>query len=449
MMNDEDEDEWSQLFAENDQRKAELQAIEEFIEAVGADEGPLAYGSVGGNRYWVPRLGTVCGPARDGNRRSMVTKYTALTMDPHSPYATASSPECDFKEKFMQFVEERGGCWIWQGEFSSTGEPLLSVRTGLSARAESRMLFMNFNNKEVRKGCGNKACVNPEHLPVKAAALSKNAILLKAHAAVIAEFEADYPAHIEVEEGGCWIWTGTVDTRSGWYKLKLPLWNYISATKLMFCLANDLDSWKYVFVATNCGDPRCVSPKHIVERKRNAKMDLIYKEWLAEQRRKYDAAVDEFKLLEERKIDITELRVLNQERAKEWVALSTEKRAAALEAKKERQMLLKLNYERRKRDARAHAMAHAEQLRLERSIARALRAGGEAREALLNKPWYEVTSLLEHGNELKRARRDPDFSEIGFRYCPNGHEMKGAVIYRAADGKYRCRRCLIDSLYIK
>ena len=71
----------------------------------------------------------------------------------------------------MTHTESDTGCWIWQGQISNSGYGRIQqVRDKkvvmLSAQAASYQAFISPvpDGYLVKQSCGNRLCINPEHL---------------------------------------------------------------------------------------------------------------------------------------------------------------------------------------------------------------------------------------------------------------------------------------------
>ena len=70
-------------------------------------------------------------------------------------------------------IDPDSGCWLWRGQISNTGygRIMLSGPQGRSMESAHRASYAAFVGPIpvgtlVRQTCGNRLCVNPEHLEV-------------------------------------------------------------------------------------------------------------------------------------------------------------------------------------------------------------------------------------------------------------------------------------------
>jgi hypothetical protein len=72
-------------------------------------------------------------------------------------------------EKVKAKIEEIGDCWEWQAaKQKNSGVPVIRYegRHYCARRAIAKELGHNLEGKIVTQTCGNKACVNPDHIKV-------------------------------------------------------------------------------------------------------------------------------------------------------------------------------------------------------------------------------------------------------------------------------------------
>lgn len=65
------------------------------------------------------------------------------------------------------------GCWLWRGQISNSGygRIMLSGADGRAMESAHRASYLTFvgpipDGTFVRQSCGNRLCINPEHLEV-------------------------------------------------------------------------------------------------------------------------------------------------------------------------------------------------------------------------------------------------------------------------------------------
>ena len=65
------------------------------------------------------------------------------------------------------------GCWLWRGQISNSGygRIMLSGADGRAMESAHRASYLTFvgpipEGTIIRQSCGNRLCVNPEHLEV-------------------------------------------------------------------------------------------------------------------------------------------------------------------------------------------------------------------------------------------------------------------------------------------
>ena len=65
------------------------------------------------------------------------------------------------------------GCWLWRGQISNSGygRTMFSAAEGRGMESAHRASYLTFvgpipDGTLVRQSCGNRLCINPEHLEV-------------------------------------------------------------------------------------------------------------------------------------------------------------------------------------------------------------------------------------------------------------------------------------------
>jgi len=72
----------------------------------------------------------------------------------------------------MTQLLDDSGCWIWQGQVANSGYGRIKIRDSnnktkmVSAQAASYLQFVAEvpNGYLVKQSCGNRLCINPQHL---------------------------------------------------------------------------------------------------------------------------------------------------------------------------------------------------------------------------------------------------------------------------------------------
>jgi hypothetical protein len=80
------------------------------------------------------------------------------------------------KLKDMTYLQDSSGCWIWKGQVSNSGygrimEVQDDRRTKMvSAQTASYHAFIGAvpDGYLVKQSCGNRLCINPDHLEIMA-----------------------------------------------------------------------------------------------------------------------------------------------------------------------------------------------------------------------------------------------------------------------------------------
>jgi len=79
------------------------------------------------------------------------------------------------KLKQQTIIQNDTGCWIWQGQLANSGHGKLKIQLDctlkmVSAEYASYIAFLGEVPERhlVKQHCGNRLCVNPEHLELAA-----------------------------------------------------------------------------------------------------------------------------------------------------------------------------------------------------------------------------------------------------------------------------------------
>jgi len=74
------------------------------------------------------------------------------------------------RKRFFQYVNKiKGGCWLWTGACRDHGEPEFIIGGARRLYVPRRLSYAMYDKEfdpttNVRNTCGNRLCVNPEHL---------------------------------------------------------------------------------------------------------------------------------------------------------------------------------------------------------------------------------------------------------------------------------------------
>ncbi len=172
-------------------------------------------------------------------------EHLYIDLDPHK-----RSPE----ERFLEKVDRKGECWIWQGNSNeSGGKFLINSRTVLAHRfAYEQYVGEIPKNYHVHQRCKNKLCVNPKHLFVHQEAAWTERTLA----------ERFWEKVDKTSEDGCWYWRSKVSKRGMRYGKFWLGGREVYAHRLAYELAYGVDPGN-LCVCHRCDRPTCVNPKHL------------------------------------------------------------------------------------------------------------------------------------------------------------------------------------------
>ena len=161
-------------------------------------------------------------------------------------------------DRFWEYVEIRGECWVWTGHIDKSGKP--QFKSPVTNRAVQAQHFaLQLQNIPIQKGkhirtiCGTQNCVRPAHLEVGG---SSN--------------RPPRPRKIPLERAtkwidrtdSCWIWTGG-SARFGATTIIGENKKTINVKRLIYeSRIGPIEDGK-VPMPSECGNTLCVNPAHM------------------------------------------------------------------------------------------------------------------------------------------------------------------------------------------
>jgi hypothetical protein len=155
--------------------------------------------------------------------------------------------------RFWRMVSKTEKCWPWKGYVNSDGYGMMKVgspRRPQNAHRVSWKLHFGKLTPEIKisQKCGNRACVNPEHLQIGQA---------KEHQT----FEQVFWKFAKKSKG-CWKWTGEID-KDGYGRMKIPQAKGKRLAHRASWQIHNGEIPKGICVLHRCDVRDCVNPKHL------------------------------------------------------------------------------------------------------------------------------------------------------------------------------------------
>lgn len=165
--------------------------------------------------------------------------------------------------KFMASVDVSAGpsgCWPWTRAINASGYGQF-VESGTRRASWAHRAAWTFFRGHVSAGkcvlhsCGNKACVNPEHLRLSVAAEIGRRKFIE-------RYEARFARYVDRLGGAdaCWLWTGC-RAGNGYGRMSVG-GRQRPAHRIAWTIANGPIP-EGLFVCHTCDNPPCVNPAHL------------------------------------------------------------------------------------------------------------------------------------------------------------------------------------------
>lgn len=165
-----------------------------------------------------------------------------------------SSPK-DFERFSGKYKISEDGCWIWQGPLSGRGAEKCGhfwfSNSTLSAAKYSWLYYFGDTppKHRVENKCGNRACVNPEHLKC-----------VRSEIKPLADYEKTFLEKINKTDSGCWEWMCGLD-EDGYGQIWLNNSN-TRAHRFSYMLYKG-EITPGLNVCHRCDNPKCANPDHL------------------------------------------------------------------------------------------------------------------------------------------------------------------------------------------
>jgi len=148
----------------------------------------------------------------------------------------------EIDQRFWSQVSKTTSCWNWTGRFGKSGQPIFTYKSREhSARLYSLSLVgLNAASTKPKVTCGNKSCVNPDHL--------------------LFGTEARFWSKVQKTDT-CWIWIGGRNDE-GYGKFTIESGNTVGAHRYSYQLKSGSIPDE-MMICHKCDNPSCVNFEHL------------------------------------------------------------------------------------------------------------------------------------------------------------------------------------------
>jgi hypothetical protein len=154
------------------------------------------------------------------------------------------------KERFWEKVKKSDSCWLWTG---CEGQCTINAKRYKVHRVSWMIHYGSIpENKDVKRKCKNRSCVNPEHL----------FLADKTNVSDTRDLKTRFFENVKKTKG-CWLWSGNLNT-DGYGVLTVK--NKKPKQQKAHRLSYEIHKGKIpkgLIICHKCNNPSCVNPKHL------------------------------------------------------------------------------------------------------------------------------------------------------------------------------------------